>query len=324
MPLANRLRREGHEVQICIYNKRGRAEKYASAYGGVFDFVGSLDDPDWPAKLEGLQDLASDGKCVVITDSERASEAFADAKYLFPHQDAHEERSSLRVGAWVTEDAICGLHFLVVDRGAWAGGMGPDVDAGMTMIRAPEVADASLGWEEIRASGYQGLCSRSIQMTPDGIEPVGPVEVGWHPLHQHCFLSQLLDSSAPFIAPIDGSRMPTRFTVAAALSQPPWPNPGQGNKRLRSEIKGFTRELSAHVMWHDVEADVEKKQLKTLGLDGLVGVVHAGADSFELAQAKVRDVCGRLQFPAKQWRPDVGGSVRQVLALLEDRYGITI
>ncbi len=318
MPIANRLRREGHEVKLCLYNKRGRADKYESAYGSVFEFVGHMGDSDWDDKLASLQDLARDGECIVVTDSAMASEAFKDAALIYRHEDEPHGRTSVRVGAWSSQSGMVGHHLCIADSGAWTGCMGPAVDAAMTLVRgSPEiVAD----WGE--SGDYVGPCSQDLAIDESGVVPVGPVVRGWHPLHQHAMLSQLpnvgdvLSGDAEFV-------LPARFTVAAALSQPPWPNPGQG-KRLQSAIEGFTPAMSSHVMWHDVTADVEKKELRTLGLDGLVGVVHAGAHSFELAQSTVQQACAALRFPCKQYRADIGAQVREVLAYLEYQHGILL
>ena len=62
---------------------------------------------------------------------------------------------------------------------------------------------------------------------------------------------------------------------------------------------------------------VEDGVAKTAGLDGLVGVVRASADSLTLARAQALNRARLFQLPELQVRVDVGHSVDQWLAEIE-------
>ena len=324
LPIANRLKKEGHDAEVLMYHAK-KGGKYEEAYAGVLDMVAHRGEKSWAKKVAALQELAREGECIVVTDAYRASKDFHDAATLYPTFEPESvPRGSLRWGAWFDGEGFVAQHALIVDEGAWAGGLGPEVDAAMTMVRVsgnlgrgPQIAPEA---DELKSRGFRGLVQWGLNASDDHLVLSGDRMLGWTALHMHCFVADQ-DALGDVLSGKGMASIPNPFTLSAALTQPPWPSPTQ-HRGKRSQIEGLTSEQMGQVFWHDVKANPEERTLETLGLDGFVGVVRASASSMELAKARVMDVSHSAQFPEKQFRPDAGSQVRDILAWLEAEVGI--
>ncbi len=322
LPFAHRLRKEGHDVEAIVYKPGNRAQ-YENAYAGVLEFTVHRGEKHRHEKIEGLKELAGQGECTVLTDDFRASRDFRGAQDIYcTIKSETPPRGPLRFGAWFDGSEFVAPHLLVVDEGAFPGGMGARCEAGLTMVRlnAPLWATDGLA-DDLKSRGFRGLCQWGVEVTDAGVARDNTQLLGWPSLHSHAFISELDD----FGAILSGAevRLPQAFVVVVRITRPPWPHPVMHSPGSHP-IEGLDDAQSGQVFWHDVAVDQESRTMATAGLDGMVGIARGAAASFELARAKALGIAQAVQFPEKQYRPDVGGNVRQAIALLEKRYGIEV
>ena len=323
LPFAQRLRRDGHDAEIIIYNPGNRA-KYEGAYAGVLDFTVHQGEKTRHAKLEALKELASEGAATVLTDDLRAARDFRQAESMFStiKQDT-PPTGPLRLGAWFNGEHFVAPHMLVVDEGAFPGGMGATCEAGMTLVRInvshlPAMEDLA---DDLKSRGFRGLCQWGLSVLDEGLVRDNTQLLGWPSLHTHAFISEMED----FGAILGGGevRLPKAFVVVVRLTRPPWPYPVMHSPG-QHPIGGLNDQQSGQVFWHDITVDQKTRTISTAGLDGMVGIARGSAASFELARAKALAIAQAVQFPEKQYRPDVGGNVWQAIAILEERFGIEV
>ncbi len=325
LPFAHRLTKEGHDVEAIVYNPGNRA-KYEGAYAGVMEFTVHQGKKDRHAKIEALKELAAEGQGTVLTDDLRASRDFREAASIYSKikQDTLPE-GPLRLGAWFDGQDFVAPHLLVVDEGLMPQGLGAKCEAGLTLVRlnTPKLTDMEELADDLKSRGFKGLCQWGLRISPTGgIERDGNQILGWPDLHTHAFVSELED----FGAILGGQAevvLPKQYVVAVRLTRPPWPYPVMHSPG-QHPIEGLDDQQSGQVFWHDVAVDQENRVLATAGLDGMVGIARGAGASFELAQIRALNIAQAAKFPEKQYRTDVGGNVRKVLALLEEQFGVAL
>jgi len=325
LPFAYRLKREGHDVNGAIYHSGSRA-RYEDAYTGIMELAFRRRDKDRQRKLQALQELAQEGKIVVLANDRRAMKEFTRAQYLFGRLPAEKHpQGTVRLGAWFSGEEFQAPHLLIVDQTAAPGGLGAQADAALTMLRLPhEALETHFPQvlelrDELKSRGFRGLCQWGLTAQDQGLQLSGDSVYGWPSLHTHAFLSDLED----FGAVLGGAEpvIPQRYTMAVVVSQAPWPL--LAHEALKpTEVSKLSNAEMARVFWHDAQADQETRTMQTVGLDGQVAVVRGSGYSFELAQSRALQICHRLQFHNRQFRPDAGGEVRRSLALLESEFGL--
>lgn len=347
LPFASRLQNENDNAanvhvlpgwQRRFDKGRGRrgpryGTRWETAWAGRFEVpVKPSQFKNLEAMLEHLapvREAAERGEIVVLSDAPEATKFFAGALHLFEarrDKAVAAPKGRLRLGAWRSGSGWEAPHLLFVDEGAWPGGMGEPVDAGLTMMKltgnAEDLAREMIAAHEANSEHhplgrFRGLAQWPIDVTrADGRPRLGAPALGWPFLHTHAFihglpnLSDVLLEAAP-------PTIPKRFTTVIPVSVPPWPC---ASSKIRESvaINGLdTPELRASFFWHDIALTAERKALTTAGLDGLVGVARGSANNATLATAQALDLCQRVSFPAKQFRPDAGGQVYENLAALE-------
>ncbi len=344
LPFAYRLQLQGHEVQPVVVVSAFEAAWRGKMEPSPRDGKGRL-DPDF---LDNLAAQTHNKDSVILTDDWKLQQQFrADggrpqlSRIFGVHQQHHTTSDGLtgplRLGGWFDGENLQAHHLLVIDRGAWPQGMGPEIDGSLTMVRIdqPETIQLANQWvetqvEELKSSGFRGLVQFNLNFqTSTGQPEIDGHTAGWPFLHCHAFLSELedfagllsADESSPTRPP---QLLPRKFVTVLPVSRPPWPTRKARFRFELAPIEGLTPEQMGRAFWHDVQLDPEAGKLTTAGLDGLVGVVRGAADTSELARARALEVALRLQLKEKQFRSDAGTRVQSVLAELEGRFGVLL
>jgi len=341
LPFAYRLQLQGHEVQPVVTVSAFEAAWHGKMDPSPRDQKGRLDSA-WLDKL-----IVDSKDCTILTDDWKMQEKFraagVPAEHLFGVSQQHHTVAEglphpLRFGGWFDGTRLQAHHVLIVDRGAWPGGMGPLIDGALTLVRVDKEETrwmleslAEVQLEELRESGFRGLVQFGMNFqTTTGDPMVDGVVAGWPFLQTHAFLSELED----FSALLSGEAIPEstdplqliprKFVTVLPVSRPPWPT---RKARFRFDlvpVDGLTFEQMARVFWHDVQVDQEAAKITTAGLDGLIGVIRGAADTSELALARALEVALRVRLPEKQFRSDSGRLVQSTLSELEGRFGVLI
>ena len=355
LPFAHRLKKEGQKVHPVVVVRQFEA----AWHGELLPSLRSTKDKGALDETFITQTFAQakDEGWIVLTDNlnlhTRACEEFGiPDSQIFGRCIFHEGEptSVIRVGGWFDGEVLSSHFGMVVDRGAWHGGLGPDVDGSLTLVRMDdpqtiEVMDLLVApkVEELKSRGFQGLVQFGLEFeTQSGGPEVKGVGAGWPFLVSHGFFSEssltpLLDShdksssytpdpveSNPEASDPTSHFLPQKFVTVIPLSRPPWPTQ-KARFRFQTElIEGLTSQQMGRIFWHDVQIDQKAGQLRTAGLDGLVGVVRGSANTTQLAVARALEVAARLQMPEKQYRTDAGSKVQMVLSMLEEKYGILL
>ncbi len=325
LPFAWRLRKEKHEVEVLVFQDR-----FEKAWEGMFPKVitGNQKGRD---SLVALATLAVDEGYIVLTDSHRGMAVFSDVPNLFGMFDTEPATnpSPLAVGGWFDGTAVVegSEHMLVRDWGLWPGGLGESYIGGCSLVRRVPRAfspvlklERYLSW--LTGSNFKGLFSIDIGMEPvDGeINLVaGALSAGWDMPHAHAFISDL-DS----LGGLMGGAKPqllSDYVVALPISLPPWPYsyPASANRKSAPvvEVTGLTDKDTRSIFFHDFRTD-EKYKVWTAGTDGLVAVVRGAAAHPDLARLRAVSLAEKIHLPGKQYRPDAGATLTQVLMGLED------
>lgn len=319
LPFANRLMTEGHTVYTIIWR-----QKYERAWSGRIEPIlkfsrDSIRRETWKVYVEKVKS----GELTLISNVPKAREIFEGHNYVWlPFNDGCKD--PFRWGGWFDGEKITHSHVIIADRGAWPGGLGANVDGGLTLIRAPEtpeiLADAVQAvLEQLGGSNYKGLFAVEFEQVTGVLKP-RQVNVGWLPLQLHAFLAEV--QLAPLLLGEPTSPLP-RFAVALPLTLPPWPI-ADAHYQVDAPVQGLTEPQMGRVWWHDVQFSLEEKALRTAGLDGLLGVCIGAAHNLELARGRVLEVAQRLDVPELQYRPDVGAVVPTVLAGIEETLGLEL
>jgi hypothetical protein len=314
-PFAHRLRTEGHDVEIVVWQPR-----YNSAWDGQFKEI-DRDSKSRPSKggLTALQEeLNKDDEMILLTD---IWELGLEATQKFTVGVQEDLTSLLRIGVWLHEDGTMDApHLLIYDYGIWPGGMGRHLPAGVTMVRlvgdAAEMVFDLLLKESIVG---RGLVEADLTQDEFGELSITAYNVGWQWLQVHAFVSELDNFGALLrgFEPrfIDGSK----FVTALPVTIPPWPELGRAADAV--EIK-TTADTRSRTFWHDVALDTETQTLRSAGLDGLLGVSRGAGNSPSLALRQALAVADSIGCPQKQWRPDIGQGVTPMLDAIVEHFGV--
>lgn len=332
LPLAHRLRREGNEVEALVWRAR-----YESAWGGEIGKLARHSDGTLMAEaLHPQVEAAAKGDLKVVTTVRRVAQLFSGAKHLYsvlesPAQ-AISPRDRLLLGGWFDGESVQAPHLLVADWGAWAGGLGPAVLGGITLVRLgdphqpvrsfPEFVGGAVqaAAERMKSASFRGLFHFDIEEVPEtGELRLRGLSAGWPWLHTQAFvaelerLSGLLDGMEP--------RILHKYVCVLPVTIPPWPNEKRSETQAGVPVEGLTPQQQGRCFWFDIQVDKGAGKLRTAGLDGLLAVATGASDSTPaLARARALELAVRMQVPEKQYRPDVGMLVDPVLSTLEERW----
>lgn len=327
VPIAHRLRSSGAPVELVI-NKR----TFEGAWAGGFDKVlshtqGSLTTEN----MDLVRQRVAEGLTALVSDTNTVKDFHGPWSYRTLDWDERPP-SGVRLGAWFDGQDLKGHHFLVLDMGAWPGGLGLQVAGGATLVHfdvGQDLSPIQALWaqivEQLKARDFRGLVNAGLEVGPEGVHLTG-VEAGWPWLHTHAWLSaltnlrQVLAGAAPVFEP------EARYVVALPVTVPPWPIwPVQVQARAEAvQLGGLAPEDLGRWFWHDVTIDAQERVLRGAGRDGLLGVARGSGHHLEVARASALEQASRLQVPGKQLRADVAAQTPRVLSLLELHLGMRV
>ena len=352
LPFAHRLEREGHEVHPIVVVRQFEASwhgklKPSPRKGGSNRKEKDMLDESF-LKDTFAEAVANDW--TVLTDSIKLEPRMREEFGVSPKRlygrcrlEGGEPKTPLRIGGWFDGETLQHMFGAVVDRGAWHSGFGPDVDGAVTLIRidndaAVEFLQTMLVEDlaELKAQEFQGIVHFGIEFqTESGNPEVVGVGAGWPMLITHGFLSELenlgtllsSDHRTDLNDPLPQATvqpLPKKFVTVLPVSRPPWPT-AKAKFRFSTElIEGLTPTQTSRVFWHDIQVDQGVREMRTAGLDGLVGVVRGAADTSELSRLQALEIATLLKMPEKQFRADAGQQVQLVLSQLERLYGLLL
>jgi len=342
LPLAHRLRREGHEVEALVWRPQ-----FERAWGGSIDKVARHSDGSLHKDmLQSCVEAARSGHLTVVTNVRRVEEVFTGARVFGTAQGIGEPQDHLLLGGWFTGEEVRAPHLLVADWGPWTGGGGPRVLGGLTLVRLGEgaaggsagggatpkqfiptlpgfVAEAAQhACEHLKRAGFRGLFHFDVRESAhSGTLELQGLVAGWPWLHTQAWLAELESLSM-----VLGGQPPTlrrRFVTVLPVTVPPWPNEKNTKLEAGLPVEGLTPQQQGSCFWYDMRVNAgPPARLETAGLDGLLAVATGASDSTPaLARSRALELAGRLRVPGKQVRLDVGLAVDAALATLEDRWG---
>lgn len=317
LPVAHRLRLEGHDVEVLVHKP-----KYRKAWGGKITTFGKDAGVVKPGDLGDLPERVSSGEFIGLVDQVSWTlDQFAGPK-THGVLDTQKPTTGFRAGGWFDGNHISAPHFLIYDMGAWTGGMGPLVPGGVTLVRddAPDTEGKTAFREqlesELKARDFKGLFNVGLLEDPETGLKLDGMEAGWPFGQVHAFLSEV-EGFGEVVSGNADPILPKKFVTVIPVSVPPWPNRGVAAES-EIPIQGLTPQQVGHFFWHDMQVHQEHRELRTAGLDGLVGFARGAGQSPELARTRAVELAARVLLPAKQWRPDAGSLVPQVLAKMEE------
>lgn len=331
LPLAQRLRSEGHTVHVVVWRKR-----FEKAWGERLDpaLRGSAGEIN-ETRLERLLAQAREGEWVVVSDApvnsgpHRMLSKLPGALLVGELPGERSEGWDLRLGFWFDGHEVTRPHLLVYDMGLWPGGLGPRQPGGLSLLY-PDPLDPLEFLEPlvkpIRDTlverMWRGLVNVGLGRDPEtgGVRLKG-AELGWPQLHLDAWLSGL-EETGTVLAGEAEPKPASRYTVVLPVSVPPWPIQGGAGKRIK--IEGLPPALQGWWFWYDMGPDEERRELWTAGLDGLVGVARGEGRTFERARLRALALAQQIQLPEKQVRFDVGSKVPAVVAGLEESFDLVI
>lgn len=332
IPVAHRLRLEGEDVELVVW-PAGKSYRFEKAWEGAFPQIirGSQGDIT-DSVIDGIVEEASSGKFIVVTNSWSAGNRFSGSQNLYAasrRRGVHPPTSVVRLGAWFDGERFYAPHGLIVDRGAWPGGMGQNVPGAMTLARfdTPDAIALFEGLTEpeadgLKSDGFRGLIQWGLHLdSADGIPRLDGEIRGWPWLHTHAFLSALEGLGDVLRgAEVD---LPKKYVVVAPVTIPPWPAVTSGGCR-KVEVSGLTPKYQGRCFWHDVKIDQESQTISTAGLDGMVAVVRGEGGTVEWARAQALELAMSIDLPEKQFRPDMAAGVAKALGGLEGAFGLVV
>lgn len=330
LPLHHRLKLEGQDSELVVWRPR-----YERAWDGLATKILRHSDGSLrTAAFESVVGPANRGEVAVVTDVTKVAEVFAAAPHLFRTWGSGlpAPRDRLLIGGWFDGEQITAPHLLVADWGSWMGGLGAAVLGGLTLVRLGTGGDvpgfasgaAQAATMRLKSAGFRGLFHMDVEEDPTSGElSLRGMEAGWPWLHTQVFVAELeslanvLQGGVPVLK--------HRFVTGVVMSTPPWPSEKHGALEDGVPLEGLTPAQLGRAMWHDIIVDPVAGKLRTAGLDGLLGVALGASDSTpHLARARALELCGALQVPALQFRPDAGLTVDAALSTLEERWGFAL
>ena len=315
LPLAHKLKNiEGLPTNVIVWKKA-----FERAWSGLIEKTLSAKHKEIHREnVSKLVEAAAQDNVHVISDVPSVQ---FEGPHVYATADSEfgKAKEGLRVGFWWDGDNVHAPHILCFDMGTNYGGMGlREEPGGVTLIDLSEEArsiwftainDEVQDW--LRGSDFKGLINVDV-IEVDGRLSLGGWDLGWPKLHTQVFMSAIKGSFSRFLLGNSSIEFSHRYTVALPVSIPPWPNNPESKMRgvspLNLPIK-LNSKLHKHVFFHDVQVDVENKQLSTAETDGLIGVVHASANNAVGAIAKTVQIAGLLEVDNSQYRTDVGVNV---------------
>lgn len=325
LPLHHRLRREGHDSEVVVWRAR-----YEKAWDGQVRKV--LRHTDGSLSAEALApavEEATKGKLAVVTTVRRMAEVFEGSPLVYRDlPPVGSLRDRLCFGGWWEGGELVCPHLLVVDWGAWTGGLGPAVPGALTLIRLHDRPIPGLLGPVLTEvtghipAGWRGLVMfDAVEDHTTGEMRLGGLQAGWPWLHTQAFVAEM-DNLGNTLAGTEMPFLTRRFVTVVPVTMPPWPNEKGAPVPEGVEVGGLTPLQQGRLMWFDIQVDRAARKLRTAGLDGLLAVAVGSSNSTPaLARARSLELAARLEVPGKQFRADAGGAVDGVLATLEDRWG---
>jgi hypothetical protein len=338
IPVAWRLLLEGNDVSLIVL--QDSAESAWSGQDRLPRRMVGADKRD-EAKCEQLIAELVQAGTVVLTDSRRWAERLRPAGVTtfgpMRLEGTPEDRPNpppVTIGAWFNGAEVSAQHLVVSDPGLWHPHLGPRLTGGLTLV-APRAWPAAFetalaaAIPRLRDANYQGLVRLALRPSEDGSVPAGDLYLGWGWLHTHAFISELGDRGPGLGGVLAGeaAEFPSTFTVVLPVSMAPWP--GRIDARggwPQVEVPAAARK--GDVFFHGIAFGDGKVWTGVPAEDadgGLVGVARGSAATLGLARGRALEQAAILgeAIPDPQFRPDVGGSVEEVLATLE-RQGLGI
>jgi hypothetical protein len=292
---AAKLEAEGHEVES--FTTRSH---YRSAYRGILS--NPVREWDWEAKLEL-------GDSTVLTDDYEVTEALADHPQLYGRiATPGVEQSGLMLAGWWNGTELSCPHWVLIETGAWPGGMGRQVPVSVAIVAAQGVPEGVVF--PVAPAGFRGLVRAEV--LPGG--HTGLTRLGWMDLHQQLLLSQQVKLSdalehGPTLAP-------NMIHFGTVISVPPWPNPPTRSSKRYPVNPEMPKALRQHLVWHDA-ALTARGALESCGLDGFVALGVACTRHLATARALVQEAAMGLGINELQPRPDAGTHIEQIITRLE-------
>ena len=329
VPLAHRLRLHKAPTELII-----RKKSFERAWNGKITKIlrkqdGTLNDEN----LNVARQRVANGETYLLTDVPRLPNFEGPGIFGRCEFDQKPE-SAARAGAWFDGEFLRGHHLLVLDLGAWPGGLGPQVAGGATLIIPPLDMDMSFMdqlWEpvvgELKARGFKGLVQAGLQQSAEtGEVELHGVAAGWPWLHTHAWLSELTNFDRVLTGSPPRFEQGFRYVVVLPVSVPPWPVWPVQRQALAEALPvgGLSRRDASHWFWHDVTIDEQTGEIHSAGQDGLLGVARGSGHHLELARASALGQAVKLTAPGKQLRHDVAAQTSGVLASLELRFGLKL
>lgn len=316
LPLAHRLRREGHEVEALVWRAR-----YEAAWEGSLAKIARHSDGTLEREALSEKLKAADR---VLTTVHRVQEMHPAAYGVAQNLTEHAPKDRLLLGGWFDGEQIQAPHLLVADWGLFPGGLGAQVLGGLTLIRLGGDYPGFVGGaiqaavERMKSVSFRGLFHFDVEEEPTtGELRLRGLSAGWPELHTFAFVAELESLAATISG--EAPKLLHKYVTALPVSIPPWPSERQG-KGESLPIEGLTPQQQGRCFWLDMQVD--GRTLRTAGLDGYIAIAIGAADSTPaLSRLRALELSHRLQVPGKQMRSDAGSQVDSVLATLEDRWG---
>ena len=309
MPLAWRLRSEGHTVEVLP-----RSDRYERAWDGLFEQTLTGGDKRSRKQLEPVLDAAKSGDFIVVTDAPKWMEMFSDAEHLFGCGPSPKPKETLeqplQIGSWW--DGSHQLpHLIARDIGARDGGMGAQVTCAAIgkWLATSEPLESSAFHEgfkqaEEQLKDYKGLWTIHVDLNDQDELIFSEVQTGWDIFQTQLILAKT-DATGALFTGGDQQVVSGEFSAVSAISVPPWPVDGVSSASV--PITGPNAEQRRSVGWFDVRfGGPQDRVMETAELDGLVGVVRGTGSTPQWAVAQTIQTLASFEMPERQFRSDLG------------------
>lgn len=310
---AFKLSREAKQVHSLVWRKR-----YDSAWEGLH----TKESGPRSTKPELWAEYLDEPELVVVTDTPQVAHIFQSSPRLWSF--GPPLRSPIYACAWFDGALFSLPHWLIVDHGAWPGGLGPDVPGGATLVYGADVPPEFFSVEnaeKIAAQGEKGLVRfpAVFDTVTKEWRKTSP-EVGWTWLHTHAFVYSLNSGDlTSLLVGEDPSGPEKKYTTVLPVSIPPWPlhmiHPEVNVYAPARDLDGANSAVRQRLLLHDVKRT--DKGLSTAGLDGLVGVACGSGNSVGMSKLQAVGTAQGLRLPEKQYRSDVGAKVEGLELMME-------
>lgn len=222
--------------------------------------------------------------------------------------------TEVSTNAWFNGEDFYAMDHTLEEKKFMSGGIGPNTGCSGNVVWMPQQADQLFARglyrakESLQAAGFVGPIDLNTIAT-DG-EIYG---LEWTPRFGYegtCNIMRLLPMEfGEFLYQIATGQRPniasSRYAFAASIriTVPPYPNPSKESKYSGNPIKGIDLDKLDAFYLSDVK--MEKGELVTLGLDGLIGSPIGCSDTIKGAFNECETCIKSLQIPDLQWRDDL-------------------